>query len=187
MVRAFWKFSKWSLYLTNMSIAFFASLSPDLAIFSIRWIFLSIISRSFTCNSRSMISISLTGFTDPSICGRFSSSKHRKTWTIASQRWMSSRNLFPIPSPWLEPFANPGISTISTLAGVTLTGFTSLAISSSLLSGTSTTPRLDLDALKAKLLVSAFVFDMQLKIVVLPILVIPIIPHFSAIFYIVKS
>jgi hypothetical protein len=76
---------------------------------------------------------------------------------------------------------SPGISTISTVAGVTLGGFTSAASFSSLWSGTFTTPRFDLLELKAKLDDSALVFEMQLNRVVFPVLVMPIIPQFNAI------
>ncbi len=46
-------------------------------------------------------------------------------------------------------------------------------------SGTSIIPILDLFELKAKLLDSALVLEIQLKIVVLPVFVIPIMPHLS--------
>jgi hypothetical protein len=64
---------------------------------------------------------------------------------------------------------------------VIFAGLTIFAILKSRSSGTSTTPRLLLDALKAKLLVSALVFEIQLKMVVFPMFVIPMIPHLSAI------
>jgi hypothetical protein len=70
---------------------------------------------------------------------------------------------------------------ISTVAGTTLADFMSASILNNLSSGTSTLPIFDLVALNAKLLASALVFDMQLKMVVLPILVRPMIPQFNAI------
>ena len=51
----------------NTSYAFFASLSlPVLACFSTRFNLASTVSRSFSCNSVSIISLSLTGLTEPS-------------------------------------------------------------------------------------------------------------------------
>ncbi len=48
-------------------------------------------------------------------------------------------------------------------------------------SGTLQTPMLDFPVLKAKLVIWALVFDMQLNRVVLPELVMPTIPHFKLI------
>jgi predicted membrane-bound dolichyl-phosphate-mannose-protein mannosyltransferase len=52
-------------------------------------------------------------------------------------------------------------------------------IFASLSSGTVIIPIFDFEALKAKVLASALVALIQLNMVVFPILVIPIIPHFS--------
>jgi hypothetical protein len=67
------------------------------------------------------------------------------------------------------------------VAGITFADFIIEFILSNRLSGTPTVPILDLVALKAKFDDSALVFDMQLKIVVLPMLVNPIMPQFKAI------
>jgi hypothetical protein len=47
-------------------------------------------------------------------------------------------------------------------------------------------PILDLEALKAKAFVSPLAFERQLKIVVLPTFVIPIIPHWRAMSFQIK-
>jgi hypothetical protein len=74
------------------------------------------------------------------------------------------------------------MSTISTVAGTNFSVGWNFSISFSLASGTEITPILDLLLEKAKLLVSAFVFDMQLKTVVLPQLAMPMIPQCKPIF-----
>ena len=51
-----------------------------------------------------------------------------------------NKNLLPNPSPLDAPSTNPAISTNSTIAGCIFSGFTILANSSILLSGTSTIP-----------------------------------------------
>ena len=63
-------------------------------------------------------------------------------------------------------------------AAVVCAGRTCLCIRGSC---TFTMPMLDLLVLKANSVISAFVFDTQLNIVVLPVLVSPIIPQFKAI------
>jgi hypothetical protein len=94
---------------------------------------------------------------------------------------MSARNLPPAPSFIAEPFARPGMSIISTVAWVTLAGFTMRSMAYNRSSGTGITQRLDLVELKAEREVAAFVFDIQLKMVVFPVPDRPIIPHLSAI------
>jgi len=84
--------------------------------------------------------MSLNGFTLPSTCITFGSSKHLTTWQIASTSLMCDKNLFPNPSPLLAPFTNPAISTNSTIAFVILAGLYILARLSILSSGTATTP-----------------------------------------------
>ena len=61
---------------------------------------------------------------------------------MASVSLILARNLFPRPSPLLAPFTNPAISTISTVVGKILLGFTSSASLVNLSSGTVITPTL---------------------------------------------
>ena len=49
---------------------------------------------------------------------------------------MFAKNLLPRPSPLLAPLTKPAISTISTVAGITFSGFTISSRAISLLSGT---------------------------------------------------
>ena len=77
------------------------------------------VSKSFSCNSKSIISLSLIGLTLPSTWVIFSSSKHLKTWIIALVSLILAKNLFPSPSPLLAPFTKPAISTISIFVGTT--------------------------------------------------------------------
>ena len=66
----------------------------------------------------------------------FGSSKHLKTWSIASVSLILERNLFPSPSPLLAPLTNPAISTILTVVGINFSGSTISFKQSSLVSGT---------------------------------------------------
>ena len=70
-------------------------------------------------SSKLIVSISRSGFTEPSTWTIFPSSKQRTTWTIASTSRMFARNWFPRPSPLEAPFTRPAISTNSIAAGIT--------------------------------------------------------------------
>ena len=70
---------------------------------------------------------------------------------MASVSLMLAKNLFPNPSPLLAPFTNPAISTISTVVGIILFGFTNSANLFSLSSGTVITPILGSMVQKGKL------------------------------------
>ena len=65
-VLAFCPFNKWAWNASHTSNIFEASLSPVLACLKTFEIFFSSDSRSFNCNSVSIISLSRTGFTEPS-------------------------------------------------------------------------------------------------------------------------
>ena len=56
-----------------------ASLLPDFETLTFFSLIFSSVSKSFNCNSRSIVSLSLTGSIDPSTCTILSSSKHLKT------------------------------------------------------------------------------------------------------------
>ena len=91
------------------------------------------------------------------------------------------KNLFPNPSPLLAPFTRPAISTISTVVGITLSGFTMADKASNLSSGTDIIPTLGSIVQKGKFADCAFAFDKQLNNVDFPTLGNPTIPHFNAI------
>ena len=98
------------------------------------------ISRSEKISSRLIVSMSRTGFTEPSTCTTFASSKQRTTWTIASTSRMFAKNWFPSPSPFDAPFTRPAISTNSITAGVVFAEWYISVKSFSRSSGTATTP-----------------------------------------------
>ena len=112
------------------------------------------------------------------------SSKHLNTCRIASVSLMFARNWLPNPSPLLAPFTRPAISTISTVAGTTLCGFTSFSRTSRRSSGTIVEPMLGSMVQKGKFADCAFPELIQLKSVDLPTLGRPTIPHLNAIFLI---
>ena len=138
---------------------------------------LSIVSRSFSCSSVSIISLSRTGFMLPSTCTTLSLSKQRSTCRMASVSRMLAKNLFPSPSPLLAPFTSPAISTISTVVGTIRCGLTSSANLVKRSSGTVITPTLGSMVQKGKFAACAFALDRQLKRVDLPTLGKPTIPH----------
>ena len=98
------------------------------------------VSISANINSKLIVSISLIGFTFPSTCTTFESSKHLTTSTIASVSLICDKNLFPNPSPLLAPFTRPAMSTNSITACVVFSGLYISVNLSSLSSGTATTP-----------------------------------------------
>src|ERR1700756_5237774 len=102
---------------------------------------------------------------------------------MASVSRILARNWLPSPSPLLAPFTRPAISTISTVAGTTLLGFTRSSNFNNLSSGTFITPRFGSIVQKGKLAAWAFAFDRQLNKVDLPTLGNPTIPHFKLTFY----
>ena len=110
------------------------------AFFPILFILLSIISKSDNISSTFIISTSLLGFTSPSTCMIFESSKHLTTSTIASVSLMCDKNLLPNPSPSDAPFTNPAMSVNSNVVGIVLSGVYIFSNSSTLLSGTITVP-----------------------------------------------
>ncbi len=91
------------LMFSKTSISALASLSPDLAFFSIFPIRFSTVSKSAKINSKLIVSTSLTGSTSPSTCVISLSLKQRTTSQIASVSRMFAKNLFPNPSPRLAP------------------------------------------------------------------------------------
>ena len=142
------------------------------------------VSRSFSCSSVSMISLSARGLTgSPPSRTTLSSSKQRNTWMMASVSRMLPRNLLPSPSPLEAPFTSPAMSTISQVAGTMRPGCTSSASLLSRSSGTVITPRLGSIVQKGKLAACAFALERQLNSVDLPTLGSPTIPHFKAMSY----
>ena len=134
--------SKASFTRLSKSISLAAFLSPALAArvtFSRRF---STVSRSFSCSSISIVSLSRMGSTLPSTCTILSFSKQRNTWIIALHSRIFPKNWLPKPSPLLAPFTRPAMSTISTVAGNTRSGFTRVSSFSKRGSGTFTTPKL---------------------------------------------
>ena len=97
---------------------------------------------------------------------------------MASVSRILPRNWFPKPSPLLAPFTNPAISTISTVAGNTLSGFTNSSNFSNLASGTLTTPIFGSIVQNGKFALCALALDKQLKSVDLPTFGNPTIPAF---------
>ena len=143
------------------------------------------VSRSLSCNSVSMKSLSAAGSTGaPPSLTTLSSSKQRMTWIMASHSRMLPRNLLPKPSPLEAPFTSPAMSTISHVAGTMRPGCTISASLVSRSSGTVMTPRLGSIVQKGKLAACALALVRQLKSVDLPTLGNPTIPHFNAISYI---
>ena len=183
-VRAFLPCSSTALYASSTVTSTFASLFPNCATFCCFASRLSIVSRSFNCNSVSMISLSRIGSIVPSTCVMLSSSKQRRTWMIASVSRIFPRNLLPRPSPLLAPFTRPAISTISQVAGTMRPGCTSSASFVSLSSGTVITPTLGSIVQNGKFAACAFALDRQVNSVDFPTLGSPTIPHFNAIFLI---
>ena len=183
-VRADLPCSNASLYLTSTSYVCLAALSPPVcACFCTFWIRLSMVSKSFSWSSVSMISLSRTGSTLPSTWVTFSSSKQRSTCKIASVSRILAKNLFPNPSPLLAPFTRPAISTISTVVGTMRPGWTSSASLVKRSSGTVITPTFGSIVQKGKLAAWAFAFDKQLKSVDFPTFGRPTMPHCKAIIY----
>ena len=76
----------------------------------------------------------------PTTWTTFGSSKQRTTCAIASVSRMLARNWLPRPSPFDAPATSPAMSTNSTTAGITFSGFAIAASASSRGSGTSTMP-----------------------------------------------
>src|SRR5690606_10362050 len=96
---------------------------------------------------------------------------------------MLLKNWLPKPSPLLAPFTNPAISTISTVAGRTRSGFTNSSNFNKRLSGTFTTPTFGSMVQKGKLALCAFAFDKQLNRVDFPTFGNPTIPAFIKYFF----
>lgn len=183
-VRALRPCDRASRYFSSTSSDSLACLSPPArAAFSHFWMRLSTVSRSLSCNSASMISLSRTGSTVPSTCTTLSSSKQRSTWMIASVSRMLARNLLPSPSPLLAPFTSPAISTISTVVGITpRSGLQRSPNLMSRSSGTVITPTLGSIVQNGKLADCALALLKQLKRVDLPTFGKPTIPHCKDIF-----
>ena len=80
------------------------------------------------------------GSTLPATCTTLSSSKQRTTCAIASVSRMLARNWLPRPSPFDAPATSPAMSTNSTTAGITFSGFAIAASAARRASGTSTMP-----------------------------------------------
>ena len=140
------------------------------------------VSRSFSCNSVSMMLLSSNGLTAmPPSRTMLSSSKQRITWMIASHSRILPKNLLPKPSPLEAPLTKPAMSTISQVAGTIRPGCTNAASLFKRSSGTVMTPKLGSMVQKGKFADCAFALDKQLKRVDLPTLGKPTIPHFKAI------
>src|SRR5690606_24802249 len=97
---------------------------------------------------------------------------------IALHSRIFPKNWFPKPSPLLAPFTRPAISTISTVAGNTRSGFTNSSNFNKRLSGTFTTPTFGSIVQKGKLALCALAFDKQLNRVDFPTFGNPTIPAF---------
>ena len=80
-------------------------------------------SRSASASSVLIVSMSETGSTLPATWITFGSSKQRTTCAMASVSRMLARNLLPRPSPFDAPATSPAMSTNSTIAGTTFSGF----------------------------------------------------------------
>ena len=182
-VLAFLPCSRTALYASRTATSTLASLFPAAATFCCLASLASTVSRSLSCNSVSIISLSLTGSIVPSTCVMFSSSKHLSTCIMASVSLILPRNLLPSPSPFDAPLTSPAISTISHVAGTILPGCTISASFVSLSSGTVITPTLGSIVQNGKLAACALALDRQLNKVDLPTLGKPTIPHFNAIVY----
>ena len=181
-VRADFPASRASLKRMSTSYSSLACLSPPTrACFSTRLMRFSTVSRSLNCSSRSMISLSRTGFTEPSTCTILSLSKQRSTCMIASVSRMLPRNWFPRPSPLLAPFTSPAMSTISHVAGTMRSGCISSASLLSRSSGTVICPICASIVQKGKFAACAFALERQLKSVDFPTLGKPTIPALRAI------
>ncbi len=166
--------------MSNSRLAFLSPVAACFCTFDMR---LSTVSKSLSCSSVSIISLSLTGSIEPSTWVMLSFSKQRSTCIMASVSRMLPRNLLPNPSPFEAPFTRPAMSTISMVVGITFLG---LSISASFMrrsSGTVITPTLGSMVQKGKLAACALALDRQLKRVDLPTLGKPTIPHCSAISY----
>ena len=118
------------------------------------------------------------GSTLPSTWTILSLSKQRNTCMMAWHSRILPKNWLPKPSPSLAPLTKPAISTISTVAGSTRSGFTRASSFSKRGSGTFTTPKLGSIVQKGKLALCAFALDKQLNKVDLPTLGSPTIPAF---------
>ncbi len=158
-----------------------AFLSPVAACFCTLAMRLSTVSRSLSCSSVSMISLSRTGSIVPSTCVMLSFSKQRSTWMMASVSRMLAKNLLPRPSPREAPLTSPAMSTISMVVGMIFFGLSIFASATIRSSGTVMTPTLGSIVQKGKLAACAFAFDRQLNRVDLPTLGRPTIPHCKAI------
>ena len=90
--RAGWLFSRCFSKEVQCSTALTSSLLPLLACFLYLSNLFSTVSMSFRINSKSMISLSLTGFTLPSTCTTLSSSKQRTTCNMASTSLILPKN-----------------------------------------------------------------------------------------------
>ena len=102
----------------------------------------STVARSASASSVSIVSMSEIGSTLPATWTTLSSAKQRTTCAIASVSRMFARNWLPRPSPFDAPATSPAMSTNSTIAGSTFSGFAMAASRASRGSGTSTTPTL---------------------------------------------
>ena len=181
IVLAGFPFSMWLIYLFVVSIIFCASLSPDLAVLIFLSRNFSRFSKSFNCNSISIVFLSLIGSIDPSTWTILSLSKHLKTWIIALVSLIFPKNLFPRPSPLLAPLTSPAISTISTVVATILSGFTISDRAINLSSGTDIIPILGSIVQNGKFADCAFALDKQLNNVDFPTFGNPTMPHFKAI------
>mmetsp|Transcript_20940 Transcript_20940/g.35094 ORF Transcript_20940/g.35094 Transcript_20940/m.35094 type:complete len:217 (+) Transcript_20940:688-1338(+) len=164
----------------SSSIAFLASTvaRPPLDTRSSRF---SIWDMSAKISSRLMVSTSEAGFTAPSTCTTFSSSKQRTTCTIMSHSRMWERNLLPRPAPSLAPFTKPAMSTNSTVVGTALSDLLRFDSTSRRSSGTATSPTLGSIVQKGKFAASALPFSTNaLNSVDLPTFGRPTNPVFSA-------
>ena len=145
----------------------------------------STVSRSLSCSSVSIISLSRTGSTLPSTCTTLPSSKQRSTCMMASVSRILPKNWLPRPSPFEAPFTRPAMSTISTVVGTMRPGCTSSASLVRRSSGTVITPTLGSMVQKGKLADCALALLRQLNRVDLPTLGRPTMPHCKLIYAIV--
>ena len=102
----------------------------------------SMLSRSASISSVSMVSASAIGSMRPSTWVMSSSSKQRSTCAIASVSRILARNWLPSPSPFDAPFTSPAISTKVMRAGMICLDPAMAASLSRRGSGTATSPTL---------------------------------------------
>src|SRR5689334_18948421 len=119
--------SSTSARLTRSS-ASLASLSLPLAFLARLSTRFSMLSRSASISSVSMVSMSASGAILPSTWVMSESSKQRTTWAMASTSRMLARNWLPKPSPLEAPRTRPAISTKVSRVGMICADFADIRL-----------------------------------------------------------